>query len=302
MATHGRDGSSWTPVADSHSYLDSQSHQTATHPVEIPNHQSRRHQCLSVGCAISRVFATTELHELILSFLTTDHILPLRLTAKGWNQIILTSPCLRLHLFVRPRWRHDPTDFELVPFCTPGLEFKRGELVHMGQWVTVTMTLDAARRISPPGRPALRRRSRSVFESLCIGVCAEDAVSQTTGSEPNEPEIQPLSTEGLYISQPPITCIQAVGHHRMEVATPSDSSESNFNEGEMMDLETDEIPYAKLSCHTGITLGFLAETAQMILEKRQDSQTITYRTIISFAKYEPRRDKRSSSQRVDIME
>jgi len=107
------------------------------------------HTCSTSPCAVVKAMHTVELLEHMLSFLPTRQIVVLQTVNKRWCSLIQSSPQLLPHLFIEPRWRHPSKDFQLLRLTTiPGLEIKRGDAVHLGQWVEVRISLGAAQTIA----------------------------------------------------------------------------------------------------------------------------------------------------------
>ncbi|RMY01210.1 hypothetical protein D0867_11464 [Hortaea werneckii] len=282
LAVRSRDGSRWLPKpaeqTEIHgsrnragsSLLASGTKQDADfNNPSNPNETSKPHDCLSATCSLREVFRTTELLELILSFIETKDILAQRLTSKQWASTIIASPQLRLHFFYYPQFTRPADEFILLPLSLPGLLIQQGEPLHLGRWIHISMTEAAAQAICPfDSTPKKRLRSRSFFEGLRGGLGAragsssdqwpkadEHTVNSNTGTEGvNAPQYK-----DLFVAQPPVVGMQAF------IYTNSDSSSKDDAD----DSTKQPCACAKLSCDAGITLGFLAETAQSLLRSRQ---------------------------------
>ncbi|KAI6909865.1 hypothetical protein KC355_g18442, partial [Hortaea werneckii] len=160
------------------------------------------------------------------------------------------------------------------------------------------MTEAAAQAICPfDSTPKKRLRSRSFFEGLRGGLGAragsssdqwpkadEHTVNSNTGTEGvNAPQYK-----DLFVAQPPVVGMQAF------IYTNSDSSSKDDAD----DSTKQPCACAKLSCDAGITLGFLAETAQSLLRSRQAEPAssaaakdvrVVFKAIVSFTKGERKR-------------
>ena len=131
----------------------------AAEPPETPS--LPQHECSAANCAVAKVFETAELLEAILCFLDTKDVLELRRTNKQhWNATVHSSPYLRLHFFTYRQWERPSAEYQLLPLSLPGVEIRLDEPIHLGQWIEVTITLEAAKRICP--EPKQRVRSRSI--------------------------------------------------------------------------------------------------------------------------------------------
>jgi hypothetical protein len=253
-----------------------------------------QHQCQAKECSVAKVFETTELLEIILSNLETHEILNVRLTNKAWNDAVKQSPGLRIHLFAFPQYNRPAADFLLLPLRLPGLNIELGKPIERGQWIQATLTLDAARKIAPERnarRPVVR--SRSIFSGLRGGLQRRPRAGSSKDVWPltAEPAVKPMGTalqyNDLYITQPPIVGMQAF-------AVPTKAGTVDQEAGDDDSFATG----AKLSCDAGITLGFLAETAQSLLpsastkspsgiEASKDERKVAFKAIVSFTDGSP---------------
>ena len=96
---------------------------------------------------MERAVNTVEILEHVCTFLSTRQVLSLQMVNKKWRSLVYASPQLSLHLFVEPRWSHPATEFQLLLLAIPGLEIRRDDPVHLGQWVEVRMSLNAAKQV-----------------------------------------------------------------------------------------------------------------------------------------------------------
>lgn len=248
---------------------------TAAHP----------HTCDSLDCAMVKAMNTIEILEHVCTFLAPIQVLRLQLVNKKWRALVVHSPKLCFHLFIEPQWSHPAMKFQLLLLGIPGLEIKRGNPVHLGQWVEVRMNLAAAKEISAtlekitatagniPGtlNGAFLRLSRPFNDDFQTRRPAVRFV-------PPIPLLQPNHAD-LFITQPPLKGMQAflVDAHgaSLEAANPED---------------TVEPAHAKMSCDAGITLGFLTEVAVWMFEKRKRSlqgedhqnKVAVFKAIVSF--------------------
>ncbi|RMY80319.1 hypothetical protein D0862_12789 [Hortaea werneckii] len=283
--------------------------------LSTPNETSNPHYCLSATCSLREVFQTTELLELILSFIETKDILAQRLTSKQWASTIIASPQLRLHFFYYPQFTRPADEFILLPLSLPGLLIQQGEPLHLGRWIHISMTEAAAKDIHPfDSTPKKRLRSRSFFEGLRGGLGAKPGSSSDQWPKADERAVNPtagnsgivaLQYKDLFVAQPPVVGMQAFIY--TDSTSPSASS-SSFSSEEADDSPTKPpCACAKLSCDAGITLGFLAETAQSLLRSRQaepgssaaaEDVRVVYKAIVSFTKGESAPRKRGASRRI----
>lgn len=290
-----RDGTRWLPAPDTQTHAYSRpSSECAIEDDGQPEPvvQLEQHTCSAAVCAVSKVFDTTELLELVLSHLNTRDILCLRQTSRHWNGVIKVSPELRLNFFYYPQWLKPKYETQLLELSMRGVSIDPGEALYKGQWVVVTMTPEAARKLSPPVQGKRRVRSRSIFEGLRGGLGnrageASDSWPETTPPPPVESSLQ---YGDLFITQPPVVHTQA---YMIDRAKQSDASE---------DIYEADYPaaIAKLHCDAGITLEFLAETAQSLLAKKKggDERVVMFKTIVSFTTSESAVRKRSHTRGV----
>lgn len=272
---------------------------TAPSPVTV-----EPHFCDRAVCAASEAFETTELLELVLGFLDSQSVFTARLVCASWNDTICVSPELRLHLFIARQWMRPGGDFRLLPLTLPDLDIKLGQTIHLGQWISVHMTLDAAKRISP--LPARRVRSRSVFEGLQGGLGHNR--SQDDNQWPRPPplavETALLRLEDLVITQPPILGMQAFLLPPQSPDSPPTPNRSQSSQSLPFVFGGDTARIhgppacAKLSCDAGITLGFLAETTQSLLKGESDGISVIYKAIVSFCSSDSALRKRATSRTV----
>lgn len=251
-------------------------------PPSIPLEQ---HVCSAEACAVSKVFETTELLEIILKFLDTDNVLALRRTSSKWNAVTKKSPTLRLHFFVHPRWDLHPQNFELLDLKIPGLSIERGDPLDMGHWVLIKMNTAAARRICPTWRSRRRLRSRSIYEGLRggLGTRAERQEDDPWPAPKPTRKVKSGATAAkhkeLFVVEPPVLGMQAF------IIEPEDASKPH-----VQDDPDDCGPSAcaKLHCDAGIKLGFLADTTLSLLSDHQgltetEERAVLFKAIISFA-------------------
>lgn len=303
VAVRSKDGSRWLPT------LDEQTRVVGFHgastsviqPSESP--PLERHFCDAAVCAVSKLFETTELLELVLSFLGTKDILALRRTSTHWNQTIQQSPQLRLHFFYYPQFTRPAAEFQLLPLNIPGLSIDLGRPLQLGHWIHVSFNREAARKISPDPKPSKRVRSRSIFEGLRGGLGPRAGTSSETDTWPAckvaETINGTLQYEDLFITQPPLVGMQAF------ITSSSDRDwwdDGSYGDAEYESDDDDRpVACAKLACDAGITLGFLAETAQSLLaeKKKGDADArVTFKAIVSFGKTESTPRKRSFARTV----
>ena len=121
IAIRSRDGSRWLPAPDEQSHRVGMGNALATLISEFgPMHPLVQHDCSAAICAIANVFETTELLELILSFLESRDVFSLRRTSRLWDSTIHQSPQLRLHFFTYGQWSRPGSQFLLLPLSLPG--------------------------------------------------------------------------------------------------------------------------------------------------------------------------------------
>ena len=258
-----------------------------------------QHSCSSAVCAVKRVFETTELLELLLSSFDTQNVLALRRTSKHWDATIHQSPYLRLHFFTYGQWSRPGACYQLLPLSIPGLSIELGEAIHLGRWVEVSFTPEAARRISPDPKPNRRVRSRSIFEGLRggLGSRSEGASDSWPGSKTTSTISSTLQYEDLLITQPPVLGMQAF------IILPNAAAVQD-SASDQLSLEIEPRACAKLWCDTGITLGFLAETAQSLIASQNsgpsnmEEATVVFKAIISFCSPNEAPKKRTNTRSV----
>lgn len=247
---------------------------TALQPAPSQPQPVPPHECEQQICSMATVFETTELLEMILTFLEARDVVPLQRTCKKWTSLIRQSPQLRANLFIFPQWNRDPSDFQLLNLKIPGLQFDLGEPVDLGRWIQISMSVSAARSIvgSTTRRP--RSRSMSSFIRGGLGSRLQIASSSRAVTESAPALNWNLQQEKLLVLQPPIVGMQAFIQ----------------SQGDREDDDDESIPCAcaKLACDAGVTLGFLAETALSLLAdgKTTDdpdaSRTVIFKAIVSF--------------------
>ena len=309
VAVRSRDGTRWLPAPTEQTrVLGSRVENSSEAANAVTSADAQQpHICDAAVCAVTTLFETTELLELVLSFLSPKDILNVRLTNSHWNSTIQQSPLLRLHFFYYPEFTRAAEDFQLLPLSMPGLSIELGPRIHLGRWIHVSFTLDAARKLAPVVAHSKRLRSRSIFEGLRGGLGSVAGAS--TDSWPASP-IEATTSNGmlqyedLFITQPPVVGMQAFlilpssnGIQREGSPDPRDNSLHDSDEDEQLSA------CAKLSCDAGITLGFLAETAQSLLAPRkaahEERETkVLFKAIVSFCKSEAAPRKRSLARSV----
>ena len=300
IAVRSRDDSRWLPAPDdqSHRYGLSGS-TTVSEPEELPSQPLEQHICSSAMCAVAKVFETTELLELVLSFLETRDVFSLRLTSRLWNSTIHQSPQLRLHFFTCGQWSRPGSRFQLLPLHVHGLTIELGQEIHLGQWFTVSFTTEAARRVAPDPKPNRRVRSRSIFEGLRggLGSRTQKANDSWPASKATPTINSTLQYEDLFVIQPPVLGMQAFVILAKEIADESGATED-------LAMATEPRPCAKLWCDAGITLGFLAETAQSLLASQKagpsnaEDAIVVFKAIMSFCAPEQSPKKRTNTRSV----
>lgn len=207
-----------------------------------------------------KALGTIEILEHVCTFLAPIHVLQLQLVTKKWRSLVVHSPQLSLHLFVEPQWSHPAINFQLLLLAIPGLKIKRGDPVHLGQWVEIRMTLAAAKQISATAKKVRNSSLRPVPPMLLLRPKYAD----------------------LFITQPPLKGIQAflVDAHdvTLDTACPKDRR------------TTAPIAHAKMSCDAGITLGFLADVTEWMFEKHEKliqvenlgNKVVVFKAIVSY--------------------
>jgi hypothetical protein len=203
-----------------------------------------------------RALNTIEILEHICIFLPTREVLPLQLVNQKWCSLVTESPQLSIRRFLEPHWSHPATNFQMLILAIPGFAIKRGDPVHLGQWVEVRMTLEAAKEIMATvenipdaGNATFPLHPRVLFNFRRSTVRVAPPRSST---RPNHAK--------LFITQPPLKAMQAflVNAHDAPLET------SGLGGRQI----TVPRAHAKMSCDAGITLGFLAEVAEWMFEKR----------------------------------
>lgn len=226
------------------------------------------HTCDLPDCALVKILGTPEVLEHVLSFIATRHILPLRLVNKTWDSLITDSPRLRLHLFVEPRWQHPSTDFWLLSPPILGLEIRRGDAVHLGQWVEIRMNLAAAQAIrSTSGDSTSRTKIRR--STLSANLCF---ISPESPRNPSALSSL-LPYADLMITQPPLKGMQAFLIDAKDSSPGPCSSEAEDNHQQSSAIP---VAHSKISCDAGITLGFVADVAREALQKRRFAGRVQY--------------------------
>lgn len=303
VAIRSRDGTRWLPAPDVQSLRIGQRRRIPTVEDQEPvsSQMLENHSCDSAICAVTRVFDTTELLELVLSFLETKDVLSLRLTNRQWNSTIHQSPQLRLHFFTFGQWARPGSQFQLLPLSLPGLSIELGDELHLGRWITITFTPEAARRICPDPQPTRRVRSRSIFEGLRggLGSRTHNSIGGWSASRTIPTIHTTIRYEDLFVTQPPVLGVQA-----FIVYSPKPEDEHGPPESETESLNDHLRACAKLSCDAGITLGFLAETAQSLLRSQETGPSnvrdarVIFKTIMSFCAPERVPRKRTTGRTV----
>jgi hypothetical protein len=272
-----------TPIETSHivngrTSLPSAGEHTESHPLVTP------HSCDHPECAVAKVFETLELLEHVLTFLPTSQILSLQQLNKRWNSLIISSPRLRLHHFVKPQWRRPASDFQLLPLTFPGLEIKRGSAAHMGHWVEVHLDLAATQQIlnTRSGSPSKSSLSRSPSYAYDF-VCTRPESSREASISSSLP-----AYADLLITQPPLKGMLAY------LAGPDDDAPNRVSSAtESSEQLSSAFPaaHSKISCDAGISLGFVAEVAETLLKPRktggkvkhrEDRRRVVFKAIVSY--------------------
>lgn len=231
---------------------------------------------------MAAVFETTELLEMILSFLEADDIVELQRTCRMWESLIRESPQLRPNLFAFAQWNREASGYQLLNIKLPGLHFELGEHVNRGRWFHISMGVKAARTVmgSTSHLAGFGSYSRMAKASRVDPACEPSA----TGD---------LQHERLFVVQPPVVSVQAF---IIEVEE-SESSARNEPPGAS----------AKLACDAGITLGFLAETTLSLLDEGEkssnldESRSVVYKAIVSFCAPTVALRKRSLVRTVTVL-
>lgn len=253
----------------------------------------QQHNCTAAECAVIKVFHTMELIELIFSFLEYRDIHSLRNINRHCNYTVKESKQLRIQFFSSGQWRRPGAQFQLLPLSLPGVTIEAGEELHLGQWIEVSFTPEAARRISPWPNPTKRVRSRSIFEGLRGGLGNKAQNDPWPASNSTSAIDETLQYEDLLISQPP-----TVGMHAFVIGPRTTSTTA-----EDMSTESETPACAKLSSDTGITLGFLAETAHSFLARNDgpsepEDVKVVFKAIMSFSEPDQTARKRTGKRTV----
>ncbi|KAK5679963.1 hypothetical protein LTS10_007911 [Elasticomyces elasticus] len=296
IAVRSSDGSRWLPAPDEQSHrYGSPPHGNDTVAV-VPELAPplEPHTCAAAVCAVTKVFETTELLEIILAFLDTKDICTLRRSSTCWKATIDTSPELRLHQFYYPQFTRPASSFQLLPLSLPGLTIELGQPIHLGQWISINLKLDAARSIVP--QMARTLRSSSIVGGLGGGQGSRQGSSSDNWIPPSRspPKFanpgSRLRYSDLFITQPPILGMQAF------IVAPSDAPSGEGGGDDTPEL----IACAKLSCDAGITLGFLAETVEALLasSKHEAGARVLFKAIVSFTQSEIAPRKRGVARSV----
>jgi len=164
------------------------------------------------------------------------------------------------------------------------------------------MTKEAAHSIAPSSKPSKRVRSRSIYEGLRGGLGSRPSFTDDswppTGNKNDADDTSSQHRgryEDLFIAQPPPVGMQAFV--LPDIPHPLDA--------EGVDTADRPTACAKISCDAGITLGFLAETAQSLLAStkyaaEQDARVV-FKTIISFCSDQPAIRKRGVARSVTMI-
>lgn len=239
---------------------------------------AEQHTCTAAVCSVVKVFQTTELLELIFNFLEFRDVLSLRTASRHCQSVVQESKHLRLQFFREGQWRRPHAQFQLLPLSLPGVTIDRGVEIDLGQWIEVSFTPEAARRIAPEPKPTKRVRSRSIFEGLRGGLGTRAPDDPWPAKNPTPSVSRTLEYEDLLIAQPPVLSMQAY------IVNPKVAT--NNPEGE--EVDSGPPARAKLWCDSGITLGVLAETVQSLLARNHgrsnaDDVKVLYKAIMSFS-------------------
>jgi hypothetical protein len=134
------------------------------------------------------------------------------------------------------------------------------------------MTPRAARSISRKiykrPRPKLPKLHRSVFGPEIPWVVEEvsgsddDDDGQQKQTRPSSSNLTPQQTADLLLTQPPVVGVQASVVVADGAAPREDNDDNDDNDD---DDDTTTLARSKLACDAGITLGFLAEAANLLL-------------------------------------
>ena len=300
IAVRSKDGSRWLPAPDEQSHRVGLGSSDIDQPVAAQLWQPlERHTCPNSVCSMRRVLDTTELLEIVLGFLETKDVLSLRRTSKHWHSVVEQSPQLRLHFFTYGQWNRPGSQFKPLPLSVAGMVIERGPEVHLGSWIKVSFTYEAARRIVPEPKPSRRIRSRSIFEGLRggLGSRAQKSDDAWPESKATQTVHSTLQYEDLLVCQPPLSSMQAF------IILPNAAGDED---GGVENSEGLNGPpaCAKLSCDAGITLGFLAETAQSLLASQTSGPSsvgearVLFKAIMSFVEPDQAPRKRNNTRGV----
>lgn len=303
----GADEDRWPPLPDRQSQVvrERPSIAKATNAETLSVNEIRPHLCIGIECAVIKVFETTELLELILTHLETDDVLSVRSTSRRWNLVSKESPRLRLHYFSKPQYARPAAQYDLLSLNLPGLMIENGKPLHLGRWIHVSLTREAARSLAPETQVRHRVRSRSIFEGLRGGLGSKKSSQNLLWPNP-APEFgssPTLEYSKLLVTQPPLLGMQAfIISPRTQ--NPSHLTDDDTGSEDSPDIEP--IACAKLSCDAGITMGFLAETAQSLLSSAQnihgsgeeDDRFVLFKAIMSFSEVSTRERKIRTAKNV----
>jgi hypothetical protein len=230
------------------------------------------HHCTSDTCAVTKLFHMPELLTIVLDFLDDSDVMTLRRVSRIWVETVRGSPRLRLRSFVQPQWHRLPANFILVDPKVEGLKLHRGDPVHLGQWIHIIMNVAAARRILSACGVSPQPRAPSMFVGLRGGLGSSSRTATDSWPAMPLPRESADKYQNLHICQPPILGMQAT------VINPGEETGGDEDENSPA-----PVACIKLSCDTGITLDFLAETTISLLRSRNaiDAEVV-YKSIISF--------------------
>jgi len=149
FSIRSRDGSKWLPAPDEVSHTTGAPNSIDLSPtsnLSLPDSRPLQpHSCSLSGCAVTIVLETTELLERILTFIEPRNLLILRQTNSHWDSTLRQSPHLRLNFFIFPEFTRPAATLKLLPLTgISGLLIEIGEPLHLGQWIHVSMTKEAA--------------------------------------------------------------------------------------------------------------------------------------------------------------
>lgn len=268
----------------------------------------QQHMCTSSSCAALKVFGTPELLATVLGFLDTNDVMFMRRINRTWARTVVDTPELRTCMFLRPQWLRPPADYMLLDLKIPGLSIQKGEAVHKGQWIVITMNASAARHVVPPSGPRYHGRRQFSFpssRSLLAEVLTHGAGKAELASTSQVPKVK---YDELYITQPPLLGLQAfmIDSDGCDVSSAETSTVGSTGEGPDErddDEEGSQIPApcAKMSCDAGINLDFIAETALALL-REEDGRQVAFKAIISFCEPSQSLSKRGTTRSVIRLE